>query len=99
MHEDEWIIFFAGGSDRLTTTSACEGAPTFSTNHMENIKQLEKQAGPVCNASVYHSWDTLIFREHCLTVFECTMYVFPGNQKLSFNGGLLTKLLFSAAAQ
>lgn len=51
MHEDEWIFFFAGGSDRLTTTSACEGAPTFSTNHMENIKQLEKQAGPVCNAS------------------------------------------------
>lgn len=75
MHEDEWIFFFAGGSDRLTTTSACEGAPTFSTNHMENIKQLEKQAGPVCNASVYYSWDTLIFREHCLTVFECTIYI------------------------
>lgn len=59
MHADEWIFnfenFFAGGSDRLTTTSACEDAPTFCTNHMENIKQLEKQAGPVCNTSVYQS--------------------------------------------
>lgn len=32
-----------GGSDRLTTISECEVAPTFCTNRTGNTRQLEKQ--------------------------------------------------------
>lgn len=39
-------FFLPGGSDRSTTISECEAAPTFCTNHMENTRQLEKQVSP-----------------------------------------------------
>lgn len=51
LHTDQGLCL-AGGSGSSTTTSACEAAPTFCTNLMENTKQLEKQAGPFSNTSV-----------------------------------------------
>lgn len=41
------VVFFIGGSDRSTIISGCEVVPTFCTNHMGNIRQLERQVSLV----------------------------------------------------
>lgn len=46
MRTAQCIFFLTGGSDRSTTISGCEVAPTFCTNRMENTRQPERQVSP-----------------------------------------------------
>lgn len=45
-------IFLTGGSDKSTTTSECEVAPIFCTNHTESTRQQEKQASQLIHSAL-----------------------------------------------
>lgn len=45
-------VFLTGGSDKSTTTSECEVAPIFCTNHTESTRQQEKQASQLTHSAL-----------------------------------------------